>query len=176
MVFRSTTFLNPSPLLVWRHTIRTVHSRSGFSLQPTCADPQRPVFPSEFCDPRTGVNIELSKNSCWTQQSVSAFSLSIIQCSNFDVASTNTLQTNWPFEFRIGFWHFVIVVEFWCHRFDIGSTFTNHVNESIKWMPIRNGNNYAFRKANLNQTTLSPTHILVLFNVDVRSTVLHINF
>lgn len=46
--FRSTTSLNSSPLLVWRHVIRMTPSKSRFSLSAAFASAQEPVIPPEF--------------------------------------------------------------------------------------------------------------------------------
>ena len=51
--FRSTTFLNPSPLLVGRHAIRMTPSQARFSLSVAFASAQEPVIPPEFFSPRT---------------------------------------------------------------------------------------------------------------------------
>ena len=46
--FRSTTFLNSSPLLVGRHVIRMTPSQARFSLSVAFASAQEPVIPPEF--------------------------------------------------------------------------------------------------------------------------------
>ena len=46
--FRSTTFLNPSPLLVGRHAIRMTPSQARFSLSAAFASAQEPVILPEF--------------------------------------------------------------------------------------------------------------------------------
>ena len=46
--FRSTTFLNSSPLLVGRHAVRPTPSQAKFSLSKAFAYAQEPVIPPEF--------------------------------------------------------------------------------------------------------------------------------
>ena len=50
--FRSTTFLNSSPLLVGRHVIRMTPSQSEFSLSKAFASAQEPVIPPGFLTAR----------------------------------------------------------------------------------------------------------------------------
>ena len=64
-IFKSTTFLNSSPLLVGRHPqdIRMSRSQARFSLSPAFTDcVWRSVIPSRFQDPRTRVLLAMLKN------------------------------------------------------------------------------------------------------------------